>query len=159
MNSFAPFFFSVTILCKMLVLCCPSQCLFLSVFEGIAHHIKGEKYNWSLCSPESLVMQGPLLKYICHTLWNIYMASVFISHHPNTSQDIAAIQEDATVCYGEGKLKYKVPTWIGNITKEAYGELEIEHQPYSSASMSALSLKRINGAGIAEWLLKSISQN
>lgn len=39
------------------------------------------------------------------------------------------------------------------------GELEIEYQPYSSASMSAFPLKRINGPGTAEWLLKSICQN
>lgn len=38
------------------------------------------------------------------------------------------------------------------------GEQEIEYQPYSLTSVSAFSLKRINGPGTTEWLLESICE-
>lgn len=84
-----------TALSKIPALCCPIQCFFVSILEGIVHHKKGEQIGTIqlfLISPKRVFLCKVLFKHASLTLYEtFYMTSVFISHSPNVSQDITVI--------------------------------------------------------------------
>lgn len=123
-NLFTPsffFFYAVITLCKILALCCPTQCLFFSVSEGIAHHIKREHIGkiqlFPLFSKKSCYARSSLKIHLSHSMKHLYGLCFHISQSQCFPRCNCDTRRYYCPCYSEGKGKYKVPTWIGKITK------------------------------------------